>query len=275
VNYATLYYMRSDDDGRTFTTPIDITDTVHGYRRGWVNDAGVTRYGWSVVAPGPGDAIQLASGRLLVTIWMSPEYRHRPSAIATIYSDDHGKTWKPGAIVPGELLHPSEHVAVELADGSVMLNIRSEGKEHLRAQSRSKDGISAWSTPELVRDLYEPVCMASLIRLSKTPAQKRNRLVFANPDSRNVPGPTDHRYNMLSRDNLTVKLSYDEGKTWPVSKLFESGGTGYSDMTAGPDGTMYILYEQMVRDDTRQGKRNLVLGRFSLGWLTDGKDRFE
>lgn len=275
VNYAQLFYMRSDDDGRTFSAPVDITDAVHNYRRGWVNDSSMSRYGWSVAAPGPGHAIQLKSGRLIVPIWMSPEYRHRPSAIATIYSDDHGKSWNAGEVVASELKHPSENVAVELEDGSVMLNIRSEGSEHLRAQSVSKDGISGWSKPVLVADLYEPVCMASLIRLSARPRQKRSRLLFANPDSKGKPGATESRYNMLSRDDLTIKLSYDEGKTWPVSKLLEAGGTGYSDMAAGPDGTTYIVYERMERDGTPQGKRSLYFTRFGLPWLTDGKDRYE
>lgn len=275
VNYSQLFYMRSDDDGRTFSTPVDITDTVHDYRRGWVNDSSMKRYGWSVVAPGPGHAIQLANGRLLVTIWMSPEYRHRPSATATIYSDDHGKTWKAGEVVATDLVNPSEHVAVQLADGSVMLNMRSEGNSHRRAHSISKDGISGWSKPALVPDLYEPVCMASLIRLSALPKQKRNRLLFANPDSRGKTGTTDSKYNMLSRDDLTVKLSYDEGKTWTVSKLLEAGGSGYSDMAVGPDGTVYIVYEKAERDGTPRGKRSLNFARFNLEWLTDGKDKYE
>jgi sialidase-1 len=275
VNYAQLYYMRSDDDGKTFSTPVDITGTVHNYRRGWVNDASSKQYGWSVIAPGPGHAIQLKNGRLLVTIWMSPEYRHRPSAIATVYSDDHGKSWKAGELVPEALKHPSEHVAVELADGSVMLNIRSEGDEHRRAYSISKDGISGWSKPALVPDLYEPVCMASLIRLSSQPKQKRNRLLFANPDSSGKPFAPNNKYNMLSRDDLTIKLSYDEGKTWPVKKLLEAGGTGYSDMAVGPDGTAYIVYERAISDGSPRGKRSLYFARFNLEWLTEGQEKYE
>jgi sialidase-1 len=53
VNYAQLYYMRSDDDGRTFSAPADITEVVHEFRRGWVNETSTTHYGWNVVAPGP------------------------------------------------------------------------------------------------------------------------------------------------------------------------------------------------------------------------------
>ena len=169
VNYAQLYYMRSGDDGRTFSSPVDITEAAHDFRRGRVPEESETQYGWSVVAPGPGHGIQLASGRLLSTIWMSPHYKHRPSAVATIHSDDHGKTWKSGALLPRNLVNPSEHAALELADGRVMTSIRSEGKEHRRALAYSPDGISNWTAPELHPELFEPVCMASLIRLSAPP----------------------------------------------------------------------------------------------------------
>ena len=226
-------YMRSDDDGRAFSAPVDLTGVVHGYRLGWVSGATKQRYGWTVVAPGPGHGVQLSNGRLLFTVWMSPDYIHRPSAIATIYSDDHGKTWQHGEIVANDLRNPSEHMAVELADGSVMLNIRSEGDEHLRAVSIGKDGAGGWSKPALQPGLYEPVCMVSILRLSRQP-ERKNRLLFSNPDSRGVEGVFSAKNNMLSRDNLTLKLSYDEGKTWPVSKLLEGGPTGYSDLAAVP-----------------------------------------
>ncbi len=262
VNYAQLYYMRSDDDGQTFSTPVDITEAAHDFRRGWAKENSETKYGWNVVAPGPGHGIQLAGGRLLANIWMSPNYRHRPSATATLYSDDHGKTWKCGALIPQDpknpLVNPSEHVALELAGGQVMTNIRNEGKEHRRAVSYSPDGISNWTVPVLLPDLFEPVCMASMIRLSSPPRHK-NRILFANPET-------------LPRNDLRIRLSYDEGKTWPFSKLMVEGATGYSDMAAGPNGTVYIIYEQVV---SAAKKHNIIYTSFDLDWLTGGKDKFE
>jgi sialidase-1 len=269
VNYAQLMYMRSDDEGRTFSPPADITEVVHAFRS--AASAGTKqRYGWSVVAPGPGHGIQLANGRLLSTLWMSSQQSHRPSAIATVYSDDHGKTWQRGELIPFDLRNPSEHIAVELAGGGVMLNIRSEGDEHLRAVSISQDGATGWSKAVLQPDLYEPVCMASLLRLSRAPDRK-NRLLFSNPDSRGVEGMLSVKNNMRSRDNLTLRLSYDEGKTWPVHKLLEPGGSGYSDLASGPDGTIYALYEQVGKD----GKHNLVFASLTLDWLTGGSDKWE
>jgi sialidase-1 len=268
-NYSQLLYMRSDDDGQTFSTPVDITEVVHEYRRGWVSGVSTQHWGWNVVAPGPGHSIQLSSGRLLAGIWMSPQYVHRPSAVATIYSDDHGKTWQRGEIILNDLKNPSENMAVELADGSVMLNIRSESEQHLRAVAISQDGAGGWSKPVFQPDLYEGICMASLIRLSRQP-ERKNRLVFSSPDSRGQPD-TRTPWPGHSRDNLTLRLSYDEGKTWPVSKLLEGGSTGYSDLAAGPDGIIYVLYERLDSDR----KYIVTVARVTLDWLTDGKDSWE
>jgi sialidase-1 len=255
VNYAQIFYMRSVDDGKTFSTPVDITEAAHDFRRGWAPEKSETKYGWNVIAPGPGHGIQLASGRLIVPIWMSPHYRHRPSVAATLYSDDHGKTWKAGALIPQDatdpLVNPSEHVAVELLDGRVMTNIRNEGKPHRRGVSYSADGISNWTTPQLQEELFEAICMASMVRSGKI-------VVFANPVT-------------LPRNNLRIRLSPDEGRSWPRSKLLLEGPTGYSDMAAGPDGTIYILYEQVDAGAApEERKQNLKLAQFTVEWLNDG-----
>jgi sialidase-1 len=266
VNYARMYYMRSDDDGRTFSKPVDITPVVEKFR---------PDYAWTVIAPGPGHAIQLKNGRLIVPLWMSTDHSHRPSAIATIYSDNGGKTWTRGEILPRTLHHPSENVAIQLADGRVMLNIRHEGEEHLRAVAFSPDGSSNWTKPEFQKDLYDPVCMASLIRLSEKPKQKKNRILFANPDSSALRGDVQSKYRMKQRENLTIRLSYDEGKSWPVSKSLEPGRSGYSDLAVGPDGAIYCLYERGIADGGKFVNKNLGFARVTLEWLTDGKDKFE
>ena len=82
VNYARCFYMRSDDDGQTFTPAVDITSVFEQFRR---------EYDWNVIAPGPGHGIQLENGRLLVPVWLSTGGRsHRPSCMSVIYSVDHG-----------------------------------------------------------------------------------------------------------------------------------------------------------------------------------------
>ena len=243
-NYAAAYYTRSLDDGKTWSAPVDITYAFEAFR---------PVYDWKVLAPGPGHAIQLKSKRLVVPVWLSLNKSHHPSCIATIYSDDLGKTWKPGEIVANaspEFKDPSETMAVELPDGRVMLNIRNESPLRRRAVSYSADGAEAWSKPVFDTALFEPVCMASIISAGK------RRLLFVNPDSRDLQKPL--------RRNLTVKLSYDEGQHWTVQKVLDTGGSGYSDLAIGPDGTVYCLYES-----NEPGKHyRLLLKRFNLRWLT-------
>jgi sialidase-1 len=254
VNYAQVFYMRSDDDGLTFSEAEDITDAAHDFRRGWAPDKSDSKYGWSVIAPGPGHGIQLASGRLVVPVWLSPHYRHRPSVTSTLYSDDHGKTWKAGALIPQDtanpLVNPSEHVLVEMANGRVMSNLRNEGKERQRGVSISPDGISGWAVPRRDAGLFETVCMASLVRAGE-------RLVFASPAT-------------LPRNDLTIRVSLDEGRTWAHSRLLLPGPTGYSDMAAGADGAIYVLYEQVDLSSPEGRKQNLLLRRITQEWVAEG-----
>ncbi len=261
VEYARCYYMRSDDDGRTFTESVDVTKTFEKFR---------DEYDWKVLATGPGHGIQLKNGRLLVPVWLSTGtggHAHRPSCVSVIYSDDNGKTWRGGQIVVAHPnpVNPSETVAVQLNDGRVMFNIRHESKPRLRGVCISPDGATTWSKMIFHEQLPEPVCMGSIIRLSEKPVHKRNRILFANPHN-----PDDRQ-----RKNVTVKLSYDEGKTWPVARSIESGISGYSDLAVGPDGFAYCFYERGSVDDSHYRPAHLTVACFNLEWLTDGGDRFE
>ena len=248
-DYAKAYYTFSKDDGQTWSEATDITYAFDAFR---------PEYDWKVLAPGPGHAIQLTNGRLLAAIWLAnpikttPRRAHAPSCIATIYSDDLGKTWKRGAIVADNsaaFKNPSETMPVQLKDGRVMLNIRNVTEKRRRGVSYSADGISNWSTPVFDEGLFEPICMATITRFGPD-------LLFINPDS----GDTSKG----NRRNLTVKISYDEGQTWPTKKVLNPGASGYSDVAVGPDGTVYCLYE------TNAGKGfnySMVLKRFNREWV--------
>jgi Neuraminidase (sialidase) len=261
VEYARCYYMRSDDDGKTFTEPVDITGAFDKFR---------DEYDWKVLATGPGHGIQLKNGRLLVPVWLSTGtggHAHRPSCVSVVYSDDHGGTWRRGEIVVAHPnpVNPSETVPVQLADGRVMLNIRHESRPRLRGVSISPDGTTGWSKIIYHEQLPDPVCMGSIVRLSEKPRHKRNRILFANP----------HNADDRQRKNVTVKLSYDEGKTWPVARSVEPGISGYSDLAAGPDGFAYCFYERGSVDTSHYRPAQLTVARFNLEWLTDSRDHFE
>jgi sialidase-1 len=201
---------------------------------------------------------------LLVSIWLSTGtggHAHRPSVTATVFSDDGGKTWGIGEIaVPNtpEWVNPNETVAVELADGKVMLNARSESKPQRRLITTSSDGAKGWSTPRFDDGLFEPVCFASLIRV-----RDERTLVFSNPDPE-----TKKR----DRKNLTLKVSEDDGVTWPVSRVLEPDRAGYSDLAQLSDGTLLCFYERASSEGAADLKAGvLTLARIPLNWLREGR----
>ena len=242
AEYNRCFYLRSDDDGLTFSDPREITSTFHQFR---------PEYDWKVIATGPGHGIRLANRRLLVPVWLSTGaggHAHRPSAVSVIYSDNDGQDWQCGHLVcnhPEPLLNPSETAAAQLPDGRVMLNIRSESKARRRAVSFSKDGATRWTTPQFQQDLPEPICMGSLLALPT------GELLFSNPDS---PSRT--------RTNLTVYLSRDHGASWPLKRSLEPGPSAYSDLAIAPDGALFCFYEN-------NSDKSLTLARFNLSWLTN------
>jgi len=194
--------------------------------------------------------------------------------ISTIYSDDHGVTWHCGEIVANEtdpLVNPSESVAVALAGGGVLLNMRSEAKAHRRAFSISPNGATGWSQPAFDQALVEPICMASMCRLSGAAGGGKNRVLFSNPDNLTRADGKVEPGKSRDRKNLTVRLSYDECQTWPVSKTLEAGPSAYSDLAVGRDDTIYCLYER-ANPATETPGPSLVLARFNLEWLSDGQD---
>ncbi len=259
IEYGWCYYMKSEDEGKTWSSPVEITETFEDFRK--------QGFPWIVLATGPGHGIQLDNGRLIIPVWLSNGkggHAHRPSVNSVIYSDDQGKTWKAGRIAAGEYTprNPSETMAIQLADGRVMLNFRHESRPLGRAVITSPNGISDWSAVRFDSALPEPVCMASILRLSRKPEASRNRIIFSNPNN-----PIDRK-----RRNVTIKLSYDEGQSWPISRTLEPGTSAYSDLTLGPDGTIYCFYERNRDPKTGDTPGNLTVARFNLEWLTQGID---
>jgi sialidase-1 len=232
----TVWIARSADDGATWTPPEEITATVK-------------RPDWSWYATGPGNGIQLRSGRLLIPCdHIQKGSRERHSHV--IYSDDRGKSWSIGGIADDKT---NESAVAELRDGSLLLNMRSYHGRNRREIAFSRDGGLTWSNSEPDAALIEPVCQASLICAVRAGKKSDGRLLFSNPAD-------------TKRMRMTVRLSSDDGKTWPVAKVLHPGPAAYSSLTVLRDGTIGILYE---RGDKSSYER-ITFARFPLAWLTDG-----
>jgi len=262
-NYAKVFVRDSRDDGRSFSQEREITDVFDQFK---------SEYDWNVVTPGVGHGIQLRAGRLLASIWiangkLNPDGTrvHAPAAVGTVYSDDGGRTWKRGALVArdsAEIVSPNETVAAQLADGRVMVNIRTGGAEHLRAVATSHDGVSGWSKPRFDPQLFDPTCDAGL--LADT-AEKR--LYFSNPDSRDVSGAKDRKWR--GRENLTVKVSEDDGQTWSHERVLDPGVAGYSDLASGKE-ELYVIYESGSLQGSQAKPVHVSLARVTKSWLMQG-----
>ncbi|NBV32819.1 MAG: exo-alpha-sialidase [Proteobacteria bacterium] len=268
LEYMRAFYQRSDDDGVSWSTPIEITSAFDGFKKS---------YDWKVLATGPNHSIQLKTGRLVVPVWLSTgtgSNGHHPSVTATIYSDDSGKSWHAGDIaVPAteEWDDPNETVAIELNDGRVMLNVRSQSKAHRRLITTSVDGATGWTTPKFDDALLEPICMAGIVRYA---FGDQNLILFSNPHNlEKAKGKAEPGKNR-DRKNVSVKISRDEGQTWPVNKTIEPGASMYSDIAVTHSGTILCFYG---RSGEAQGLApglaafaggRLTLARFNLEWLT-------
>jgi sialidase-1 len=256
-DYAEAFYTWSDDDGISWKKALNITPVFDQFK---------TEYDWKVLAPGPGHGIQLKNGRLLAAVWLAnsskllPRRSHGPSCVATIYSDDLGKSWNRGAVVADSsegINNPNESMAVQLADGTVLLSIRNPGSLKRRAFSTSNDGIKSWSKVRFEEELFDPTCMASIIAVPSQNKNNKQTILFVNPDSRNI--------EKHPRQNLTAKVSYDGGHTWPVQKVLDKGPSGYSDLAVGPDGMIYCFYESNTVE--KNFNYSLILKKFNNNWL--------
>lgn len=233
----TVWICRSEDDGQSWSMPVNITATTKKSSWGWY-------------ATGPGIGIQIKygphRGRLLIpcdhSYTIPSDHQANDSTESgshIIYSDDHGKTWQLGGTIRPKV---NECQVVELADGNgtLLMNMRSNFGRHVRTQAISYDGGASWTAPEDVTSLVEPVCQASIIRYRWPDGKHRSCLLFLNPAS------TSGRHNMAFR------ASYDEGKTWPEISTLHAGPSAYSGMAVLADQTVGCLYEAGTKNPYEQ-----------------------
>lgn len=183
-----------------------------------------------------------------------------------VYSDDHGASWRIGG---STCRNTSESRVLETTDGWLYINCRSTLPANadgacFRRVAWSHNGGESFSP--LVHDgaLPEPVCQAGLCRYSLASGSPNgkgvNRVLFSNPGN----GKEGERHH------LTIRMSYDECRTWPVSRVLYEGPSSYSDLCIAPDNTICCLYERGSQKGVSVYSGDISFARFDLGWLTGG-----
>ena len=235
VLHAQVVY--SDDNGETWSEPRIITNDI-------TFDKGIrSRFAAS------GAGIQLKygkhKGRLVQQFTMTMP-NNRGYAAVSVYSDNNGETWTPGQPVYGGM---DENKVVELSDGTLMINSRSSDNVWARKIAYSTDGGATYSPMQIDWQLPDPHNNASIIRAFPNAPQGSDKAKILLYSSSSADG----------RHNGLIRVSYDDGESWSVGKLFKKGAMAYSTMWAMKDGRYGIFFEGDNND--------MLYAHFGFDWL--------
>ena len=249
----TVWITASKDDGETWDEPREIT-------------AEVKDPSWTWYATGPCHGIQLAGGRIVVPCdhvqGTAAAYHDVDSSVAVlgalghshvIYSDDHGGSWHIGGVAQAGT---NESVVVQTAGGALYFNCRNYVGARRRAYSWSHDEGLSFTESGWDDSLPEPICQASAIRFTDEDTHDKNRILFSNPASG------------ARRERMTIRISYDECRSWSAGKVLHEDHSAYSDLCVASDMSVCCLYDRGYGT----GYDGLTLAHFDLEWLTDGTD---
>lgn len=235
----------SDDDGESWSTPINITPDIKR-----LGDEDTEK--WGLLFQGPGNGITLRDGTLVFPsqVWTLRDDGKVGQAYGVlVYSKDRGETWQSSKATTYNNIHASESQAVELSNRSIMFNARNEHRNGYRMVATTDDLGESWYPHPTDRNsetgLNEPTCQASLLRVSFEP----NLLAFSNPATTS------------GRHSMTLRLSTDDGQTWPrkLQELYDSRSCyGYSSLAPVGKEHLAVLYE---------GRDTMYFLRFQLNEL--------
>ena len=239
-----LYYTRSTDDGLTWSPMVVTTDNPKN--KGYADKNFLKAYGGSPVGlfVGPANGIHTSKGRLVAPCGVGRMVDgKRVGGDGVIFSDDGGKTWNAGGVIPPSTdFAVNEPTVVERSDGSLMMNMRAGGPGGAyglghRVTATSSDGGLTWSKPVVEKNLPCPSCQGSILRLNE------KEMLFLNPAI-----SKGGAFSRGARRNLTLRLSGDDGTTWPHSLMLNAGLSAYSGMVITKEGKILCVYENGTRD---------------------------
>lgn len=231
----------SDDEGATWSELKDVTKMI--------------RPGSRIAAGSPGIGIQLSrgdyKGRVIMPLYYPKPGSKNDWSNAVAWSDDEGITWQICNDIPhqGHTGFGNEAQVVELSDGSLLYVSRNQGGLY-RKVAVSKDGGLTWSNFRLDLGLPGTACQGSVLRYS-WPEDGESMIIQSAPA------------NKYARNQGTVKISIDEGKSWKYSRVVESDYFAYSCLTKQNDGKIGLLYET-------DHYRDMVYVSFTTDWIKEG-----
>jgi sialidase-1 len=242
--YREVWYKTSSDLGITWSEPVNITTQVHKPFQPDLNSSYNFKEDWRSYANTPGHAIQITSGqykgRIVVAANHSsgePDKNWEDYASHLFYSDDHGKSFRLGQTV--HIAGSNEATSSEISGNGLILNARNQkGDIKARIVALSKNGGETWDSIWIDKYLADPVCEGSILSIGQE--NGKNILAFCNPAS------------IKNRDNLSLRISYDEGRTWPVLIPVDRSPdqhssvdyTAYSDIVKISPDEIGVLYER-------------------------------
>ena len=237
------WYITSTDFGISWSKPVNITAHVHKPNQPKINPEYNFTDDWRSYANTPGHAMQFTSGKYKGRILVaanhsegSPKANFEDYFSHTYFTDDHGKSFRLGenVMIPGS----NEATAAQISGNRLMLNARNQkGDIRARIIAISNNGGETWDKTYFDPNLPDPVCEGSILTIGEQ--NGKNILAFCNAA------------DSLRRDNLTLRISFDDGFSWPVNipvdKSSESSKvtdyTAYSDIVKISPDEIGILYE--------------------------------